>query len=337
MPQSTKKSPGFHGILLYLLFAIIIITACPFTGAESLNTKLILQDLQNQTVSHIDTDIFIYQRMPRVLLAFLTGAVLAVAGNTFQIILRNPLATPYTLGITGGASLGAYLAIAFPVLNFSISKAGSVQLFAIAGAALIVLLIYIASRRQAGLSMYTMLLAGVTISIMCTAFIILIRYLTKPDLLVSLDRWTMGRLDIVGFDSFYSITPLAVIGLAFIAAYIPSLNHISLGEEMALGHGVDVASVQRYCFIGGSVATAAVVSVTGPIGFIGLIAPHIVRKLSGFDNRIVMPGCFCLGGGFLVLSDALARTIIAPTEIPVGVITALIGGPAFIYLLVTRK
>jgi iron complex transport system permease protein len=106
---------------------------------------------------------------------------------------------------------------------------------------------------------------------------------------------------------------------------------------MALGHGVDVASVQKYCFIGSSIATAAVVSVAGPIGFIGLIIPHVVRKISGFDNRIVMFGCFCLGGAFLVLCDAVARTIIAPTEIPVGVIIALIGGPYFIYLLIKRN
>ena len=179
-------------------------------------------------------------------------------------------------------------------------------------------------------------LAGVTISIMCGAFIILIRYLTKPNLLVSLDRWTMGRLDTVGYDCFYSILPLIIAGLLFIVIHVRSLNHISLGEEMALGHGVDLANVQRYCFIGGSIATAAVVSAAGPIGFIGLIVPHIVRKISGFDNRIVMAGCFCLGGAFLVLCDALARTIVAPTEIPVGVITALIGGPCFIYLLVKR-
>lgn len=165
----------------------------------------------------------------------------------------------------------------------------------------------------------------------------LIRYLTKPHLLVSLDRWTMGRLDTVGYSCFYSMVPLTAIGLIMIGYHIRSLNHIALGEEMALGHGIDVARVQKYCFIGGSIVTAAVVSVAGPIGFIGLIVPHVVRKLSGYDNRIVIFGCFCLGGAFLVICDTIARTIIAPTEIPVGIITALVGGPCFIYLLVKRK
>lgn len=337
MTPATYNPLISYRIYLYLLFAVLTVLSCPFIGAESLNIKLILQDFSDQTISHIDTDIFVYQRLPRVFLAFAAGAVLAVAGNTFQIILRNPLATPYTLGVTGGASVGAYLAIAYPLLYFKIGNISSVQFMSIAGAGLIVMLIYIVSRKKRGLSIYTMLLAGVTISIMCGAFIILIRYLTKPHLLVSLDRWTMGQLDTVGFESLYSILPLAVAGLILIGLQVRSLNHISLGEQMALGHGVDVASVQRYCFIGGSIATAAVVSVAGPIGFIGLIVPHIVRKLSGFDNRIVMFGCFCLGGAFLVLCDALARIIIAPIEIPVGVITALLGGPCFIYLLIKGK
>ncbi len=337
MKRSFYTNRALRGVFLYLLFAAAVLVFSPAVGSEPLDMKLIIKDLGDGGISEIDTDIFINQRLPRVLLAFITGAVLAVAGNTFQVILRNPLATPYTLGVTGGAAVGAYLAIAFPFLNVQFGKVNSVQFFSIAGAGLIVLLIYIASRRKAGLSMYTMLLAGVTVSIMCGAFIILIRYLTKPHLLVSLDRWTMGRLDIVGYDSFYSIVPLAGAGLIMILLNLRSLNHISLGEEMAMGHGVDVASVQRYCFIGGSVATAAVVSGAGPIGFIGLIVPHIVRKISGFDNRLVTFGCFCLGGAFLVLCDAPARTVIAPTEIPVGVITALIGGPCFIYLLVRKK
>lgn len=325
-----------YSIYFYLLFGLLVILLCPLLGAESLDLKAIIRDLQSRGISRIDTDIFVYQRLPRVLLAFITGAALAVAGNTFQIILRNPLATPYTLGVTGGATVGAYLAISFPALSVAGGKAGSVQLLSMAGAGMIVLLIYVASRRKGRLSMYTMLLAGVTISIMCGAIIILIRYLTQPNLLVSLDRWTMGRLDTVGFGNLLSIIPLVVAGFILIGYHIQSLNHISLGEEMALGHGVDVVNVQRFCFIGGSIVTAAVVSAAGPIGFIGLIIPHVVRKISGLDNRTVMFGCFCLGGAFLVLCDALARTIIAPTEIPVGVITALIGGPVFIYLLIKQ-
>jgi len=337
MLRGLRKIISSHSILTYSIFVVATLIVCPLVGSESLNVKTIFYDTISGHASDIDADIFYNQRVPRVLLAFLTGAVLAVAGNTFQVILRNPLATPYTLGVTGGASVGAYLAIAFPVLNFSIGKFSSIQLMAILGAGVVGLMIYAASRKKNGLSMHTMLLAGVTIGIMCGAFIMLIRYLTDPNLLGALDKWTMGRLDMIGFDSFYSVLPLSLAGLIMIAFYVRSLNHIALGEEMASGHGVDVSAVQKNCFIGASVATAAVVSTVGPIGFVGLIVPHMVRYFSGYDNRPVMVGCACMGGAFLVICDAIARTIISPAEIPVGVITALIGGPCFIYLLVSKK
>ncbi|PIE02447.1 MAG: transporter permease [Acidobacteria bacterium] len=337
MTEKTRRMNRLHGLYFYAAFSIFALLFFPFIGAEKIDFQTILSDLQQGPITQIDTDIFIFHRLPRVLLAFLTGAVLAVSGNTFQVILRNSLATPYTLGVTGGAAVGAYIAIAVPALHFSFGKMTTVQLMAMAGSGIIVFLIYLASRKRNGISTHTMLLAGVTISIMCGALIILIRYLTKPNLLVSLDRWTMGRLDTVGFDSFYSTIPLSIIGLVLIGLNARTLNHISLGEDMAMGHGVDVAKVQKFCFIGGSIATASVVSVAGPIGFIGLIVPHVVRKISGFDNQIVMLGSFCMGGAFLVMCDAMARTLVAPTEIPVGVITALIGGPCFVYLLVKRS
>lgn len=337
MTGQIRKYIKSYSFLLYFGIAFFALLVCPLVGSETLDMKLVFRELLSRSITEIDTDILINQRLPRVLLAFLTGAVLAVSGNTFQVILRNPLATPYTLGITGGASVGAYLAIAFPLLNISVGNFSSVQLTSMVGAAVVGLIIYAASRKRGGLSMHTMLLAGVTIGIMCGAFIILIRYLTSPNLLVSLDRWTMGRLDTVGFDTFNSILPLTILGLVMIALNVRSLNHIALGEEMALGHGVDVTSVQKYCFVGASIATASVVSAVGPIGFVGLIAPHMVRYISGYDNRYVMIGCICLGGAFLVICDAVARTVVSPAEIPVGVITALIGGPCFIYFLVKGK
>ncbi len=331
------KGRGIYSLLLYFVFAVAAVLLCPFAGAENLDGQIILRDIRDGVIEHIDTEIFVYQRLPRVGLAFLTGAVLASVGNAFQVILRNPLATPYTLGVTGGASVGAYLAIAFPVLRLDVGSFSTVQIMAFAGAGVIVALIYFVSSRPGGMSMGTMLLAGVTIGIMCGAFIILIRYLTKPDILVSLDRWTMGRLDIVGFERLYSALPLAAAGLVLLFSQVRSLNHISLGREMAMGHGVEVSFVQKACFIGGSMATAAVVSLAGPIAFVGLIVPHVVRRVSGFDNRVVMTGSLLLGGGFLVLCDTAARTLAAPTEIPVGVITALIGGPCFIYLLIRGR
>ncbi|PIE22700.1 MAG: transporter permease [Planctomycetota bacterium] len=333
MKAKLQSERRHFGLYLYAALALLSLLIFPFVGAEDLCLRTIWSDLSQGRVSQVDTEIFVSLRLPRVLLAFLTGAVLAVCGNAFQVILRNPLATPYTLGVTGGAAVGAYLAIAFPALNLSLGTVTTVQFMAMAGSALIVFLIYVASRKRTGISTHTMLLAGVTISIICGALILLIRYLTKPGLLVSLDRWTMGQLDTVGFESLYAVAALSLLGLLFIALSARGLNHISLGEDLAMGHGVDVARVQKLCFIGGSLATASVVSVAGPIGFIGLIVPHAVRKISGFHNQRVLLGCFFVGGAFLVICDAVARTLLAPSEIPVGVISALIGGPCFVYVL----
>jgi iron complex transport system permease protein len=165
----------------------------------------------------------------------------------------------------------------------------------------------------------------------------LVRYLTNPNMLVSMDRWLMGRLDIVGFQQIIAILPFAIIGAAAIIANAGALNLFSLGQDMAAAHGVNVRRTIILCFAGGSMATAAAVSVAGPIGFIGLIIPHVVKKLSGYDHRIVLPASFLAGGSFLVICDTVARTAISPTEMPVGIITAIVGSPFFIYLLTRNK
>ena len=275
-------------------------------------------------------------RVPRVLLGLLAGGTLALVGASLQVILRNPLATPYTLGVTGGGALGAVIAIYVPGLMIGLGPLSTLQVFALAGCGVTLLLIYAFARRPQGISMPTLLLAGVTIGILCGALTLLVRYLADPKLLVAMDRWVMGGLDVVGYSKLGSIAPLLLPGLGLLALQIPTLNHLSLGEEMAAGHGVDVAAVHREVFFGAGLATAAIVSVTGPIGFVGLIVPHAVRRLSGFDHRVVLPASFLLGGAFLVACDTLARTLIAPSEMPVGILTALIGGPVFIWILLRR-
>jgi len=147
----------------------------------------------------------------------------------------------------------------------------------------------------------------------------------------------MGGIDVIGFSDLYSLGPLLIPGLFLMLYHARDLNHIALGEEMAMGHGVDIKKTQRHIFIGGGLSTAAVVSFVGPIGFVGLIVPHAVRRLSGFDQRTVLPCSFLLGGASLALCDAIARTILSPSELPVGIITAIIGGPLFIRLLISRR
>ena len=305
---------------LYALPALLVACAAPLVGPER-TTARILWDL----------------RVPRVLLGFLAGGTLALVGATLQAILRNPLATPYTLGVTGGGALGAFIAFSLPGLNWSLGPFTTLQLFALGGCGAALAFIYALARRPEGVSMGILLLAGVTVGILCGALMLLVRFLANPNLLVAMDHWMMGSLDVVAYRSLSTLAPLLLPGLGLLVLQTVALNHLSLGEDMAAGHGVDVAAVHRGVFFGAGLATAAVVSVAGPIGFVGLIVPHAVRRLSGFDHRVVLPGCFCLGGAFLVACDALARTVIAPTELPVGILTALIGGPVFIAILLRRR
>ncbi len=325
-------------VLPLLLYAALFVAAaviCPFVGSESLDYRKVLS-LAGEA-GGTDADIFFFQRLPRVLLALMVGGTLAMAGATFQVILRNPLAEPFTLGVTGGAAVGAVLAISVPGLWLSWGPFSTVQLFALVGAAAALGLIYAMARRPEGMAMHTLLLAGVTISILCAGAVLLIRYIVSPHLLVRMDQWMMGGLDVIGYRELAALFPLLLPGLALLAMQARSLNHLALGAEMARGHGVDVAAVQKEAFIGGGAATAAVVSLAGPIGFVGLIVPHAVRRLSGFDHRVVLAGSFLLGGAALAFCDALARVILAPAEIPVGIITALVGGPLFIRLLLKGR
>jgi len=338
MQDLLSRGRWIRALLLYLLAALLVFCLAPWVGGESISAGQVVRDITGKNaVLSTDTQIFVYQRVPRVLLGFLVGGALAVVGSVLQVILRNALAAPSTLGMTGAGSVGAVIAISIPHLAFSWGPFSSVQLFALLGSGVGLLFIYMLARQKQGISMNTLLLAGVTIGILCSAIIPLIKYLANPDMLVAMDRWMMGGLDVVGYRELAALFPLLVPGVGMLLLQGLNLNHITLGEEMALGHGVDVAAVERISFLAGALATASAVSMVGPIFFVGLIVPHIIRRLSGYDQRIVLPGAFLAGGAFLVLCDIIARTIVAPTEMPVGIITAILGGPFFIILLLRKK
>jgi len=322
----------------YALLALAAWAGAPFVGSERVRPGRVWADFRQPSDRwSADTRILLHHRLPRVTLGLLAGGSLALVGGVYQVVLRNPLATPYTLGVTGGAAVGAYLACAFPRLAVSFGPFSAIQLLALVGAVATLSLIWLLARGPQGASMNTLLLAGVTVGILCGALLLLIRYLANPEVLVSMDRWLMGGLDIVGYGQLIGLLPLLLPGWVLLWAQQTALNHLALGEEMALGHGIDVAAVQRQGLVGGALVTAAVVSLAGPIAFVGLLIPHIVRRLSGLDHRVVLPASFCGGGAFLVACDTLARTLVAPTEIPVGVFTALLGGPFFLWLLFRRS
>ena len=323
-------------LLGYGLLALVVLAVAPLVGTEEVSVSQILAGLFS-SATNVDFEIFFYHRIPRVMLAFAVGGSLAVAGAALQVVLRNPLAEPFILGVSGGGAVGAVLAISVPGLFFRVGPLSTVQVFSLAGCLAAILVIYRVASRAAGVSMATILLAGVTVNILCGAAILLIRYLASPHLLVAMDRWIMGGLDVVGYGELLTLAPLLIPGLGLLLFQGHALNLLAFGGDMAAGHGVQVAAVQKKVIIGMGLITAAAVSLSGPIGFVGLIIPHGVRRLSGADHRLVLPACFCLGGAFLTLCDLLARTVVAPTEMPVGIITAIVGGPVFIRILLRHK
>jgi iron complex transport system permease protein len=286
---------------------------------------------------NVDAQIFFIARLPRVLAGGLVGATLAAAGVVLQALLRNPLATPFTLGVSSGAALGAMLAIAW---NLDVTALGvsSVPLASFTGAVIATAIVYfLATSQRRGISTNVLLLAGVTLNAFFSALITFVQYMVDSADWFRTARWLLGNLDVGSYTPILAALPL--IAIAFVAfAFLPrALNLITVGDDIAAARGVDVSRAQRLAFLSTSLATGAAVSMAGPIGFIGIVVPHLVRLIVGSDHRIVLPASALFGAAFLVLCDLVARTIMAPIELPVGVVTAMIGGPFFLWLLVTKS
>jgi iron complex transport system permease protein len=272
-------------------------------------------------------------RMPRVSLAFLSGAGLATAGMSFQALFRNALATPYTLGVSAGASLGAALYVHMGVM---VSFAGIPgQAFAaFAGAVGAIALVYGLGRTAGTLSPSTLLLAGVAVSFLCTSVILAIQYVGDVSTSVRIGRWLVGGLEIVGFAPVLHVLPFVLIGLVILFGLSRELDLLVIGDESAASRGVPVQTVKHLLFGASTLMVGGIVATCGPIGFVGLVVPHIGRILLGPRHRTLAPFCAVGGGAFLVVCDTVGRMILAPIEIPVGIITSLIGGPFFLALLV---
>jgi iron complex transport system permease protein len=284
-----------------------------------------------------DAQIFFIARLPRTLAGALVGSMLAAAGVVFQGLLRNPLATPFTLGVSAGAALGAMLAITFG-WSFAFLGMGAAPAASFVGAIAAVAIVYALARgRRRGLSTNVLLLAGVTMNAFFSALILFVQYFADFSQTYRILHWLMGDLDISSYDPIVTALPLVAISLVVFAWLARPLNLLSLGSESAGTRGLDVPRAQRAAFFSASLATGAAVSVGGPIGFIGIVVPHLVRLMVGPDHRLVLPASALFGAAFLIACDVVARTIMAPIELPVGVITALVGGPFFLWLLVRKR
>ncbi len=331
-PGDSGGAPGRRRTALAAL-AVLWLAALlllPLAGSRPLDLAAVARGEPTATL------ILWHLRVPRVLLALLAGGALALSGVAFQTLFRNPLAEPYTLGVASGAALGAVLALRFAdpatVLGFA-----AVAVASFAGALAATALVVGVAARRGGTETGTLLLAGVAVSLSASALILFVQYLSEANQTYRMVRWMMGGLAVVGYRDVGWLAPWVAAGTAVLLALRWELNQLLTGEELAASRGVDVSRLRLQVLAVTSLMVSALVAVTGPIGFVGLMVPHLLRRLVGHDHLLLAPASLLGGGVFLALCDLGARTVMAPAQLPVGVITALLGGPFFLWLLLSGR
>lgn len=312
------------------LMAVAALMIAPFFGGFDLPFSVIWGD-----ATRMESLVFWQMRVPQVLVAFLAGAGLSVSGMAFQAMFRNPLATPFTLGVASGASLGAALYLRSGV-HVGIPGIPGVSVAAFLGAFAAIVLVYSLTTGRRKLSGASILLAGVAVSFCCSSLLLFVQYISKVGHSIRIMHWLMGGMQVFGYADVFNVLPFVVSGAAVLLYYRHELNLLVVGDDIAASRGVAVGRVKLILFFATSFTVAGVVAVCGPIGFVGMMMPHIARLIIGADHRVLTPASLLAGGIFLVLCDRLARTIVPPSDIPVGVVTALLGGPFFLWLLIRR-
>lgn len=317
---------------------------CLNFGSEPIQVSRILGILvqaatgEGASVSASDPSevILLHVRLPRLLLAFFVGGSLSIVGVVLQALLRNPLADPFVIGISSGAALGAAMALLLGV-GAAIGTISALPVCAFLGALGSLLLVYRLSARHAGFSVYTLLLAGVVVNAIFSALILFLTSVADPNKTFGMYAWLMGTLTGPDYVTLLILGGYLSVGLGLLATKARALNLLTLGEETARSLGVEVERVKKLVFLMSALVTGAVVAFSGLIGFVGLIVPHAIRLGVSADHRLLMPLSGLVGGAFLMVADTVARTMLSPVELPVGVVTALVGGPIFLYLLMQRR
>jgi len=324
--------------VLAWLAAILVASAVAsvMVGSVSLSPSEVLRGLVEGGPQDTAATIVRKIRLPRTLLAGIVGACLSLAGLGFQAISRNPLADPSVLGVSSGASFGLMVAVLLGIAGPT-SNPVVPTLFAFAGALLAAILVYAIAQVDGRLPMTTLLLSGVIIGLFFTSCVMLATVVLAAAELQGVVFWLMGNLAPANAGTLAVLAVVVAVGVAVMMRQAPRLNLLALGEEQALQLGVEAERVKRAVFVAASLVTGAAISAAGSIGFVGLIVPHAARLLLGPDNRALVPTSVALGAAFLILADLGARTIAAPTELPVGVITSFCGAPLFVYLLRRRR
>ena len=316
-----------------LLVLTAVLAALALLGLWAGSRRIDFAALRSDQVVRV---LFFRLRLPRVVMAALVGSSLAVAGAALQALFRNPLADPATLGVSGGGAVGAALAIA---LGWHERVAGVPLVFvaSFGGALGAFLLVHRISRAGSLLLPGALLLAGVVVNLIASAAVLTIQYVTDASRALQILRWIIGSLDVIGFDIIWRMLLFLVPCWLVLLALTRDLHLLAMGEDTAASLGVNVPHTELAVHLVCSLMVGVTVAVGGAIAFVGLIVPHAVRLLFGEDVRIVLPGSLLLGGAFLIGADLVARTALAPNELPVGAITALLGGPAFLWLLYRRQ
>ncbi len=328
-----SRAAPVRRVMTALAILTLILLVCIAVGLAAGSQRIDPAQLFSDSFSRT---LFLRLRLPRVLMGLVIGASLAVTGGALQALFRNPLADPYTLGVSGGGALGASVAIA---LGWSARVAGVPLVFAasFAGAMVAVSLVRTIARTGAVVLPGALLLSGVAVNLIAAAGVLTIQYLTDATSALRILRWLIGSLDVVGLQPIWRM--LLVLAPAWLALLALSrrLNLLAIDEDTAATLGVNVRRCEGIVHALCALIVGVTVSAGGAIGFVGLIVPHGVRLMFGEDLRIVLPGSLLLGASFLILADALARTALASNELPVGAVTGLLGGPVFLFLLRRRQ
>jgi iron complex transport system permease protein len=315
-------------ISVLILASVVIFLISPFFGLEIISPESIF-------ITHEpgDAEVFWKLRVPRAVAAFLAGAGLALSGMVFQALFRNPLATPFTLGVSSGASFGASLYFFFG--GAALSAFGGVgPLFSsLCGAGLSVFMVWSITRIKGGFSTVIMLLAGVVINFFFSSLVLFVQYLSDSNDSLRIMHWLMGSLAGLETARLVDLAFVVLAGFVVIRLIASEIDLLTAGEEIAASRGVKVNRIKLIIFITASMVVGSVVSLAGPIGFVGLMVPHACRLVLGWSHKILVPAVFFAGGTFLVLCDLVSRVILAPAEIPIGIITSMLGGPFFLWTL----
>ncbi|MEG2882144.1 MAG: iron ABC transporter permease [Christensenella sp.] len=326
-----RKPIKFRVILLALIIGGIAAFVCAFfVGSSGFSVAEFLKILDG-TASQTVYNIFMNIRLPRAIGAFLVGAALAVSGCSLQGVFKNPMADSFVLGISSGAALGATIAMTF-MTGTTVAGVGFVAVLSFTGAIISVFVVYNISRIHGKVSTFSLLLSGFSMSALFSAIIYLIMLLNR-DKMESVVMWNMGSLANMSWEKIYIALPVIILCSAALMFYAKPLNIMLNGDEVSQSLGVDTHKTRRNMLILTSLLAAMAVSISGIIGFVGLMVPHLLRMIAGPDNKKLLPLCFVGGGMYLLFCDIIARIAISGQEMPVGIVTAIVGVPFFIFLL----